>query len=118
MLSLREALLLVFAMGAVILFCRVFPFLFFGRGNIESPKTRAFLNFIEMTVPPVAMTVLAFNAIGSSFLGNYREGVLVLMASIFTALVHLWKRNALISIISGTALYIVLQKVIIQNMIL
>jgi len=113
MLSLNEALLLVVAMGAVILFCRVFPFLFFGRGGSSSPRTKIFLGFIEMTVPPVAMAVLAFNAMGSSFLGNSRDGILVLVASTFTALVHLWKRNALISIISGTALYMILLKLII-----
>jgi len=112
MLSLKEALLLVFAMGAVMLFCRVFPFLFFGKVGSSSPRTKAFLDFIEKTVPPVAMAVLALNAIGSSFLDNYRDGILVLIASVITALVHLWKRNALISIITGTTLYMILQKFI------
>ena len=112
-MSLREALILVFAMGAVILFCRVFPFLFFSRGETASPGKKGFLRFIERTVPPAAMTVLAFNTIGSSFLNGTREGFLVLAASVFTALIHLWKRNALISIVAGTAVYMVLQRVII-----
>ena len=120
MLSLTQALILVLAMGAVILFCRAFPFLFFGAessasGEAASEKTarrrKAFLDFIEKTVPPAAMTVLALNAIGSSFLNNRQDGILVLAASAFTALLHLWKRNALISIIAGTALYMVLRRV-------
>lgn len=113
--SLNEALLIVFAMGAVILFCRVFPFLFFS-GNAGSPNPRrdAFLKFVEKTVPPAAMTVLTFNILGSSFRDNPGDGLLALAASAVTALLHLWKRNALISIIGGTALYMILSRVILQ----
>ena len=111
MLNSAEALGYVAVMGAVILFCRAFPFLFFGGGSLSSPRTRAFLDFVEKTVPPAAMTVLAFNAIGSAFLENRTDGFFVLAASILTALVHLWKRNALISIIAGTAAYMILQRI-------
>ena len=109
MLSLLEALYLVAAMGLIILFCRAFPFLFFGKGSSVSAQTKIFLNFVEKTVPPAAMTVLAFNAIGSSFVSNHKDGILVLTASIFTAAVHLWKKNALFSIITGTAIYMILK---------
>ena len=99
-------------MGVVILFCRAFPFLFFyGRTNLS--HSSSLLNFVEKTVPPVAMTVLAFNALGGAFAANLGGGLLVLAASVFTALVHLWKRNPLISIFGGTALYMILQRVII-----
>ena len=122
MLNIDEAVGLAAAMGAVIFFCRAFPFLFFGGANSASAETfsgetpsrkKAFLDFIERTVPPVAMTVLAFNAIGSSFLSGGRDGLMALAASVFTALLHLWKRNALISIIAGTALYMILQRILL-----
>jgi len=122
--SLREALGLVFAMGAVILFCRVFPFLFLtGRDSGEegtvnetgTSRRKAFFDFVEKTVPPVAMTVLAFNALGASFRDNPRDGLLVLAAAVFTALVHIWKNNPLISIFGGTALYMILQRVFLGN---
>ena len=108
--SLREALFLVFAMGAVILFCRAFPFVFSSPG---SSGKKAFLNFVEKTVPPVAMTVLAFNALGGAFRENPGGGLMALAASVFTAILHVWKGNALISIIGGTALYMVLQRIIV-----
>jgi len=113
MTGVNEALFMVFAMGAVILFCRAFPFLFFsGReGRPRSGQNEAFFNFVEKTVPPVAMTVLAFNALGGAFRDNPRDGLLVLAASVFTALVHLWKRNPLVSIAGGTALYMILERV-------
>ena len=120
--SYEEALGLVFAMGAVILFCRASPFLFFSRkasgvDNAAGEKTqtsrkRAFLNFVEKAVPPAAMTVLAFNALGGAFRENIFDGLLVLAASVFTALIHLWKNNALLSIFGGTALYMILLRVI------
>ena len=120
--SITEALGLVFAMGAVILFCRAFPFLFFAGRNsggdeneIGSSRKRAFFEFVEKTVPPVAMTVLAFNALGTSFRGNPRDGLLTLAASVFTALIHIWKRNPLVSIFGGTALYMVLQRLFLSN---
>jgi branched-subunit amino acid transport protein AzlD len=109
--SSNEAIVLVLAMGAVILFCRAFPFLFFGKGNEKNsraPRREKILNFVEQTVPPAAMTVLAFNALGGAFRDNLSEGIPVLIASAFTAVLHLWKRNSLVSIIAGTALYMAL----------
>jgi len=106
MTSTKEALLFVLAMGAVILFCRAIPFLLFFR-NSSGKSTAAFLSFVEKVVPPAAMTVLAFNALGAAFRENIDDGFLVLAAAVFTALLHLWKRNFLISILGGTILYII-----------
>lgn len=117
--SLEDALFLVFAMGAVILFCRLFPFLFFRvnetkEGTVSGRKA-ALLDFVEKTVPPVAMTVLAFNIMGSSFRDNIQDGFLVLAACVCTALLHLLKRNSLLSIFGGTALYMLLHNIILQG---
>ena len=120
MTNFSEALFLAIAMGAVILFCRAFPFLFFSRsneadlaheGSRKGLRKETILNFVEKTVPPVAMTVLAFNALGGAFRDNLSDGLLVLIASVFTALVHLWKRNPLASIFGGTALYMILTRI-------
>ena len=110
------ALLLSLIMAAVIFFCRAFPFLFFRDKKIDEnqnqniQKENKFLSFIEKTVPPVVMTVLAFNSISVPFKENFREGMLVLTASVFTALIHLLRRSLLISIFTGTAAYIVLER--------
>ena len=112
--TLPEALGFVLAGGAVILFCRAFPFLFFPRVlEADSSKAQtAFLNFVEKIVPPVVMTVLAFNALAAPFLEKSKDGLLVLAASVFTAMLHLWKGNSLLSIIGGTALYMLLIRAI------
>ena len=101
--GVNEALILTAAMAAAIFFCRIFPFLFF-RGKTGN----AFLSFVEKTVPPVAMTVLAFNSLASPIEANLREIISILTAAVFTAALHLWRRNPLISIFGGTGLYMVL----------
>ncbi|MCL2269992.1 MAG: AzlD domain-containing protein [Treponema sp.] len=105
-----EALVLSIAMAAAIFFCRIFPFLFFRgkNGSVSGKRAGAFLSFVEKTVPPAAMTVLTFNSLASPVQANYRELLPVLAAAAFTAIVHLWRRNPLISIFGGTALYMLL----------
>jgi branched-subunit amino acid transport protein AzlD len=97
-------------MAVVILFCRAVPFFLF-RSDAEHG---ALLAFVEKVVPPVAMTVLAFNALASPVKGNLREGIPALIAAGFTALAYLWKRNPLISIFGGTAVYMVLERIIMR----
>jgi branched-subunit amino acid transport protein AzlD len=125
-LSVPEALIIAAACGAVILFCRAFPFLFFaGKSKPLSKPAGAFMEFIERIVPPAAMTVLTFNALGPSLGNLFKAGVnaltstpnesipelAVLCAAVLTTLLHIWKRNPLISIFGGTAIYMILQKI-------
>jgi branched-subunit amino acid transport protein AzlD len=116
MISVTSAVLYTFAIGAVIFFCRVSPFVFFREPeDSELPKQSLrsrFLSLAEKTVPPLAMTVLAFNAMAGPVKEKPSEAIPVLAAAALTALVHLWKRNALASIFSGTALYMLLERVL------
>jgi branched-subunit amino acid transport protein AzlD len=111
MTGIARALLMTFVMGAAIFFCRVFPFLFFGKRKGTGGKAlETFLSLAEKTAPPVAMTVLAFNAIGGAIKDDPRLSVPVLAASAFTALLHLWRRNSLLSIAGGVLLYMLLSR--------
>ena len=107
--STAEALGMVLAMGVVVVFCRALPFLFFSREGVGRRKgVGVFLDFIERIAPPVAMTVLAFNALGGAFRENPQAGLFALAAAVFTAILHLWKGNYLISILGGTILYMII----------
>jgi len=114
MLSTGRAVMYTFAMAAVIFFCRVFPFLFFRDKRKDGAGAEAFLSLVERAAPPVAMTVLTFNAVSGSIKEDPGAALPALIASAFTALIHLWKRNALLSIMGGTALYMVLARIIMQ----
>jgi branched-subunit amino acid transport protein AzlD len=111
MTSVAGALLMTFVMGAVIFFCRAFPFLFFRKRTDDGSKpSDTLLDLVGKTAPPVAVTVLAFNAISGAIKDDARLVLPVLAASAFTALAHLWKRNSLISIIGGVAIYMILSR--------
>ena len=116
--GIGDAVLFTMAMGAAIFFCRAFPFLFFrGKGSGDSLERHngrgaPLLAFVEKTVPPVAMTVLAFNSLAGPVKANLGELVPVLAAAAFTAGIHLWKRNPMISIFAGTALYMALMRIL------
>ena len=113
MLSINEAILFTIIMGGIIFFCRIFPFLFFrNTEEVYSKRKARFLQFVEKVVPPVAMTVLAFNALSSPLREDITQGIPVIAAAICTALVHIWKRNALVSIILGTFIYILLSEIL------
>lgn len=121
MLSVKTALVYTVAMGVVIFFCRAFPFLFFRKGVPDEGAEKSdggkrsainsFLSLIEKVVPPAAMTVLAFNSIAAPIRENLHAGIPVIAASLFTALLHVWKRNFLVSILGGTVLYMALGRI-------
>jgi len=104
MTGLKDAVLAVFVMAAVILASRALPFLLFSRR-----KAPAALSFVERYMPPVAMTVLAVSSFASVRWVEFPYGGPEVLAGIAVALVHLWKRNALISIFGGTGLYLLLR---------
>ena len=112
-----DALLLVMVMGGVIFLCRALPFLLFREnknndGVIEKSKgQKTFLSFVEKIVPPVAMTVLAFNFMTSPIKENPQDGITIFAASGITALIYLLRRNPLLSIFGGTAVYIILERI-------
>ncbi|MDR1073374.1 MAG: AzlD domain-containing protein [Treponema sp.] len=125
--TVGKALVLTIVMGAVIFFCRAFPFLIF-RDKTKDVKEKSsfavFLTFVEKVAPPVAMTALAFNALASPVKDAVLEHRAGNIASIlcaclplvagtaFTAVSYVWKRNTLISIFGGTILYMALGKMI------
>lgn len=107
MLSLADALVATAVMAAVILGCRAAPFLFFrGRGG---PRRAALVAFVEKAVPPVAMATLAVAALASPFKAGSPGAVPGLLAGALTALVHAWRRNALLSIAAGTVAYMLMR---------
>ena len=113
MISINKALLFTAAAGGVIFLCRFLPFVLFKEKTGHSKRIKAFLEFVEASVPAAAMTVLAANALASplkeAVTAQQPAGIIPLgAAAMATAVLHLWKRNPLISIFGGTALYMLL----------
>jgi branched-subunit amino acid transport protein AzlD len=131
MIDITTAVAYTFAAGAAVFFCRAFPFLIIKRrknnenndandNDDDSDAVHAkradhfdvFLSLIERAVPPAAMTVLAVNSIAAPVKENPAAGIPVLAASAVTLAAQLWKRNYLLSILGGTAVFMVLTRLL------
>jgi branched-subunit amino acid transport protein AzlD len=119
MTHLKDSTVLLYtlAMSLVVFLCRAFVFLFAGGAGRGGAKGAAFLSFIEKAAPPVTMCVLAFNYAAARIKGTVAalngappevlimSAAPVITASLCTAVLHIWKRNALLSIFAGLIVY-------------
>jgi len=99
-------LLAVLVMTAITYFTRAVPFLFFAKR--QPPPL---LGFLQKYLPPVVMAILVFASYKDIDYKAASFGIPALVAGAATALLHFWKRNVLLSIVGGTALYMALIRI-------
>ena len=91
-------------MAAVTFLTRVLPFLLFDRGA-QPPKV---IHYLGEYLPPAVMAMLVvycYRSMTFDAAANWAPGVI---AGITVVLLHIWKRNNMLSIVGGTILYMVL----------
>ncbi|TVO74834.1 branched-chain amino acid transporter permease [Sedimenticola selenatireducens] len=79
---------------------RLIPFVAF-RNKSDHPL----LMYLGRYMPPAIMTLLVLYSLKSLDFTQTPYGVNELLALLLTTLLHLWRGNALLSIFSGTLLY-------------
>lgn len=95
--------LMIAVIAGITLLMRIIPFLIFG-----NRKTPAYIEFLGKYLPYSIMGMLVVYCLkGISFV-NTPFGIPELVAVLFVAVLYIWKRNTLLSIVSGTACYMVL----------
>ncbi len=104
---------LVLVTGLTTYLLRAFPFLAFGMGN----RRPGFLVYIGNVLPPAAIAMLSVYCLAAYFqnvtFASKYFGAAEFAASAVVVLLQLWKRIPLLSILAGTAVYMVLiQKVL------
>ncbi len=116
MLTPLRAVAAIVVMALVTFLTRALPFLLFDRGE-HPPKLVLYLGRV---LPPaiIAMLIIyclkdSLTAVGGNLAGLFAPAVLgqwlpALLAVAAVVLLHLWKRNNLISIFGGTILYMFL----------
>ena len=107
-LTSGQALLSILVMAAVTFLTRAMPFIFFDRGD-HPPKIVLYLGRV---LPPAVIAMLIVYCLkGVSFqaMGGWLPA---LIASVAVVLLHLWKKNDMLSILGGTVLYMVLVQVV------
>ena len=80
---------------------RLTPFLLFSKGQESS-----LLNYISKSTPPMVMTILVIYMLKDVEYLTF-EIVYTFIALLVTAGLHIYKRNALLSIVSGTIVYMI-----------
>ncbi|MBQ9418883.1 MAG: AzlD domain-containing protein [Synergistaceae bacterium] len=92
--------------GAITALLRFIPFIAFGR------KRPGFILYLGRVLPYSVMAMLAVYCLKSVDVLEGSHGVPELLASLAVILLHVWRRNTLLSIIAGTALYMFLVQVV------
>lgn len=100
---MNRTLAAVLMMAAVTLFTRVFPFLLFSR---RKPPERLIKG--ARLIPGAVMTVLVLTSLPLSLNVSDPGVTLPWIAAGAVVFLHLFGRNALISIFGGTAFYMIL----------
>lgn len=98
-----NALAAIAVMAGITFFTRLFPFLFF---NKRRPP--ALLQFIQRYIPPMIMVILVIYALSDVVWLKSPHGIPEAVSILVAGGLHLWKKNALISIFSATILYMAL----------
>ncbi len=105
-LSITQALISIPVMAVIIFLLRYFPFAFFSK---RTPPP--LFNYVGKYLPPMVMSILIVYSLQAIDFSAKPYGLAHLAGCLFTVVVHLWKKNAMISIFGGTIVYMVINNV-------
>lgn len=103
-ISAQQSLGIILVVAAVTFLTRLAPFALFSNGR-PTPKAVIYLGSV---LPPAIMAILVIYCMRSVEITSYPFGLPELIASVCVVGLHLWRRNTLLSILAGTAVYMVL----------
>ena len=98
------AFLVVAVIAIVTAFLRFLPFLVFN-GKRSVPKV---IHYLGNVLPYAIMGMLVVYCLKEVSFGTYATWLLELISVVAVALLHVWKRNTLLSIIGGTICYMLM----------
>lgn len=87
---------------------RLAPFIIFGKHQ----KTPEWILYIGKYLPPAVMGMLIIYSLKNTDIFQITQSGPIAIAIIITVMLHLWRRNNLMSILSGTLVYMLLVQVI------
>ncbi|MFR5876012.1 MAG: branched-chain amino acid transporter permease [Eubacterium sp.] len=103
-LSISRTIIIILVAAAATFLTRVFPFAVFGRKG-DAPK---FIKYLGEILPLAIIGALIIYCLKDFTSGDINIIIPQLIAVAATAIVHLWKRNTLLSIAVGTIGYMLL----------
>ena len=112
MTSINElhAVLTVAVISAVTILLRFVPFIIFRSGR----KTPAYITYLGNVLPFAIMGMLVVFCLKNISFIQSPHGIPEIIAGTVVVLLHVWKRNSLVSIIGGTACYMLLVQLVFR----
>lgn len=107
-LSAGMSFLIILLVALTTFATRVAPFLIFPKGK-EIPKT---IQYLGKVLTPAIIGMLVVYCLRNTTILSAPYGIPELIAVVVVAVLHVWKRNNLLSIGVGTVLYMVLIQVV------
>lgn len=104
MITGTQAFALILVIAAVTFFTRLLPFLVFPASK-EPPRVVTYLSNI---LPAAVMGMLVVYCLKDVSLITFPHGLPELIAIALVVVIHLWKRNTLLSVLVGTVSYMFL----------
>ena len=104
----EHSILIIVIMGLVTLATRILPVLIFGRGK-EVPE---YIMYLGKVVPYTAMGLLIVYCLRDIPVVAAPHGLPELIALAVVSATYLWKRNTILSVVVGTAVYMFLLQVV------
>ena len=101
--SVPESLIVIFVIAFTTFLTRVIPFILFP----DNKKTPAYIIYLGNVLPYAIMGMLVIYCLKGVSVSIFPFGIPELISVIFVVAIQLWKRNTLLSISSGTILYII-----------
>ena len=102
MSTVSHSAILVAVMSAVTVLLRALPFLVFRK------KVPAYVSYLGRVLPPAIIGMLVIYCLKDTTVTAAPFGAPELIAGALVVALQAWKRNALLSILSGTAVYMLL----------
>lgn len=103
-----HSVLLVLVMALVSYLLRAFPFIVFS-GKKETPK---FVTYLGKVLPYAIIGMLVIYCVKDISFASVSNFLPYIIAGAVVVLLHIWKRNTLLSIIAGTLSYMALVQLV------
>lgn len=103
-LSAGTSFLIILVVGITTFATRVIPFLLFPKGK-EIPKT---VQYLGKVLTPAVIGMLVIYCLKNTSVSHAPYGIPEFISVLTVVVLHIWKRNNLLSIGVGTVLYMVL----------
>ena len=108
MISSAHAAALVAVMAVVTVLLRFLPFLIFRKGR----KTPAYISYLGDVLPQAIIGMLVIYCLKDTSLTAAPFGLPELLSAAAVVAIQVWRRSSLLSILSGTAIYMLLIRLI------